>query len=262
MAKILRIFIMLMCLSLMCLFTVSAHTTSQSGVLETYYISAYGRTGIGGEDVGWSIDELIHIGTTTFSYKFTSDPSVIVSAEVKTAVRNAASCWSSVATITESSSALGTIMSSEDHEDGVAARFTPISAYESTGHLAEWTIDINDAYSIDPATIAHEFGHVIGLNDLYANYSANKLMYYSTASTATAPTSADLWGAKVILGIHTTHSFDEYRYWGKDTDGNHYHVQYCSDCNGNRATRARCAFSLSDPMKRCITCGYSTYLAP
>ncbi len=241
--------------------TASAHTYSQAGILEGEYIPKYDGYHIGGESIGWSIDETLHIGTTSLQYKFTSEAGYTVAASVKTLVRSAASMWSEVANITESTSAIGTIFQYNNSYDGAAA-YTELVASASNGHLTSWSMYINVADTPTTQTAAHEFGHVIGLNDLYANHNGNKLMYHTTASTATSPTSADLWGAKVILGIHTTHSFDEYRYWGKDTNGNHYHVQYCSDCNGNRATRARCFFSTTDPMKRCITCGYSTYLAP
>lgn len=49
-----------------------AHSASQSGIIAKEYSYNYGGFYVGGETVGWSIDENYHAGTNTVSYKFDS----------------------------------------------------------------------------------------------------------------------------------------------------------------------------------------------
>ncbi len=236
-------------------FPAFGHQYSQEGILAEEYINhpSYMNYYIGGETIGWSIDEGIHIGTTTIYYKFDSG----VSDEVKAVVRAGFSKWSSTVRAVESSTATGTITTFSDVTTTTTAMSIPYGC-DNNGHLTGWEISINTAKTLSDVTLAHELGHVIGLNDLYSDSNKNKLMYGARMGrTATAPTDSDLWGARVILGLHTTHTFSNYRYWGQDSNGNHCHVQYCSDCNGNKATQLRCFFPEMDPQRRCITCGYS-----
>ncbi len=259
--RLLLTFLVVVTLLFYSMLNANAHSTSQDGILESYVHPVYGYECIGSEDIGWSVDEKYHSNTVTIYYFF-DNVSNINMQNIRAGVQK----WIPWVTFQESSAGTGRFADYDFERSDINASFKNYAegTNADTGHISTWEIHLNTNIDVNmnAVIVAHELGHVIGLNDLYSNHNQNKLMYYSDASTATAPTELDLWGAKVILGIHNTHSFDEYRYWGKDTNGNHYHVQYCSDCNGNRATRARCAFSLSDPMKGCITCGYSTYLAP
>ena len=72
---------------------------------------------------------------------------------------------------------------------------------------------MNRAYTITPTTIAHEFGHAIGLRDLYSSTNANKLMYGFENRTPSGPTLLDKWGAWVITGAHYSHTFG-FKYCG------------------------------------------------
>lgn len=229
--------------------SVTAHTNSQAGILEQEYIAEYERYGIGGEEIGWSVDEEFHIGQTAFQYVFSEVPTAI---QVK--FRTAASMWSEVATITESTSATGTVDWFNDPTDSAVAIFIPISVNENTGHLTQWAIYINLAYTITPRVLAHELGHVIGLNDLYKKGNSGLLMYGYTSGTATAPTESDLWGAKVILGIHTTHNMNNYRYCGDDENGRHCHVNFCSECNANGLERTSCIYLPFETHPVCPLC--------
>lgn len=49
-------------------------------------------------------------------------------------------------------------------------------------------------------TIAHEFGHAIGLNDLKLSGNSGLLMYGFSSRTASSPTSKDIAGAKKAVG--------------------------------------------------------------
>ncbi|MCR5782884.1 MAG: hypothetical protein K6G90_09140, partial [Clostridia bacterium] len=88
------------------------------------------------------------------------------------------------------------------------------STTNSSGHFTSWTIAINSAQesSFNSVVMAHEFGHAFGLGDLTSSSNNNKLMHErcNTGSTSgiTGPTSKDKWGAKVITGYHTSHSWE------------------------------------------------------
>ena len=97
-----------------------------------------------------------------------------------------------------------------------------------------WTMKINTELPVTSTTIAHEFGHVIGLNDLYDSANSNKLMFGYERRTANGLTAYDRRGAEVILGEHpksnTPHNF-EYVYYGT-TYGIKFHAKQCSYCYG------------------------------
>ena len=78
--------------------------------------------------------------------------------------------------------------------------------------------------------MAHELGHAIGLADLTVNNSdttySNYLMGRNNYSITT-PTTADVKGATVILGMHTSHSFNTYY-----NHNDNQHRKTCSTCDG------------------------------
>ncbi len=256
-----RIFLLAMILACLCI-NATAHSNSQDGLLGKGYIAGnYNNYYIGGEDVGWAIIENRHSGSTSIQYKFDSS----VSQTKRTYVRNGAQMWSSVATIRESSTATSVV-----HEDDYGTLFIAAVSIDTredlnseTGHIVKWTMYLNEyfdfykdgMYAVDSSTTAHEFGHTIGLTDLYLNQNRNKLMCgYEDRRTAAAPTNRDLWGARVILGLHTTHSFTNYRYYGIiDDEG--YHSKCCSECGGNAVDRTPCVYSTDNENEMCIYCG-------
>lgn len=196
---------------------VSAHTTSQEGILKAdHYV--YGGWYIGSESIGWSIDEDYHNGSTTLYYKWKSGDPYLTTVR-KGWYQTAAAKWASCGTVAYSTSlAKGTFgtFTASTSEMGTIAKFYDFTA-NSSGHLTAWKIDMNwkisSSYTDEKwATfLAHEMGHAYGLNDLYSMTSPNnksKLMYGFYDGTATGPTTTDLNGFSVITGVHSYHLFN------------------------------------------------------
>ncbi|MDE6580319.1 MAG: hypothetical protein K2K41_07285 [Ruminiclostridium sp.] len=104
---------------------------------------------------------------------------------------------------------------------------------DNNGHLTSWKISINleETKYLSAKVLAHEFGHVIGLTDLYEPKSSNKIMYAYSTMTVTGPTESDKNGANVILGFHDKHYWG-YKMYSRASDGTTSHVKYCIICNG------------------------------
>ena len=216
-----------------------AHPASQEGILARTYNSQYGRYYIGGEDFGWSIDESYHTNGTTVTYNFSSTDQYLTDT-YKSYVINGASLWSGTVNIVNrefDNNGTGLISTTYNDDTQVYARFYDYFA-DSSGHLTSWKIEMNRAKPLSATVLAHEFGHAIGLNDLYDARNSGKLMYGVVGGTATAPTSSDIWGAKVITGVHTAHTWG-YKYWKSNAFGN-MHIKYCTICNGLTATTGQC----------------------
>lgn len=98
----------------------------------------------------------------------------------------------------------GYIHTYTDRNTDVVAAFYNYD-HDSSGHLTKWSVRMNKtimdkrSHEQNRITMAHEFGHAIGLNDLEASYNRNKLMYGYSNRTASSPTSKDIEGAKQIL---------------------------------------------------------------
>lgn len=229
---------------------VFAHSSSQAGILAKTSIEGYTGTYVGGEDVGWSIDEDYHTNGTTITYSFSSVDPYLTNA-LKSYVTGGASKWSGTVSIINKTdgTGAGTISTFNQPNSYTVAKFCDYSA-DSNGHLTSWKIKMNRAYTQSAIVLAHEFGHVIGLNDLYEEKNAGKLMYGVTSGTATAPTALDKWGAKVITGVHTTHTWG-YKYHST-VSGVNKHVRYCTECNGLTLIVRQCTYNANNV---CTGCG-------
>ena len=100
------------------------------------------------------------------------------------------------------------------------------SITDSAGHFTYWEILINRNYSISKVTMAHEFGDVIGLKDLYSTSNIDKLMYCNEIRTSSSPQKADKNGAKVITGVHSSHTWSSYKYYDS-VKGANRHKREC-----------------------------------
>ncbi len=238
---------------------VFAHPFSQEGILAKTYVGHsgiyYDNYFIGGDTVGWRIHEARHTNGTTLTYYFLSGPNAPTE-EMKAQTRDGARLWNGTVTIRETNDTSGTgvIRVSGDLDTDVCAECCNlIPSNDGTGHLTSWSILLNPDpnVTVDDITLAHEFGHAIGLVDLYASKSTNKLMYGARLGrTATGPTNLDKWGAKVITGVHTTHTWG-YRYYDTTSAGANRHVKYCTQCNGNSTVVANCAYNAQNICKVC-----------
>lgn len=230
---------------------VFAHPSSQANVLAQSYHAKYKGYYIGGERVGWSIDERLHTNGTTITYSFlTSDP--YLTNLYKGFVTTGASRWRGIVNIVNKTDGSGTgkISTYNDPESGVTAHFCEARA-DRAGHLTSWSIKINRAYQISATTLSHEFGHVIGLNDLYDESNNNKLMYGYSNKVVSYPTALDKCGAEVITGVHRSHTWG-YQYYSTNSNGN-IHAKYCTICNGLSLVKEPCTYNANRVCSKCGT---------
>ena len=226
---------------------VSAHSSSQKGILMENYHTEKSKYYIGGEEVGWWLDEDNHPFTNIITYRF-APIDYYMTASDKQKVREGASRWSGTVSIYEvDTDGMGTVLTYTDANSSVVAQCANYKT-DSNGHWGYFELRINKAKTQTEATYAHEFGHAIGLKDLYTSSNRNKLMYGVESRTVSNPTSIDKWGAKVITGQHTSHSWS-YRYYDTVANGNR-HVKYCTSCNGFAAI-ASCIYNANNVCKFC-----------
>ena len=190
---------------------VNAHPSKQNNILKSEYHSTYGGYYVGGESVGWSIDENNHAGGTYINYTWQTGDACLTAAR-KSLVQQGAAKWAPCGTIeneiggnTYTGGKIGTF--DPGPNSGTVAQFYDFAS-DSQGNLYYWKIDMNWRMNVTSTTMAHEFGHVFGLNDLYNSSNSNKLMFGYSSRTASGPTATDVKGFNVITGIHTTHSFN------------------------------------------------------
>lgn len=159
-------------------------------------------------------------------------------------------------------SGVGTIIMDEEMPASTAAVAT-LFYLDPDKHTYGCEIKLNSSVSMTSKIIAHEFGHIIGLTDLYKNENRNKLMYFKDdEGTATAPTALDIWGAKVITGQHTSHTWG-YKYHSTTTAGKNRHVNYCTSCSGTGVIISICIYNANNVCRNCGTpAGYQLWSTP
>lgn len=206
----------------------------------------------GGEDVGWNVDANCHTNGTALTYSFDSYNQYLTPA-CKSAVNNGAKMWSGTVTITNKTDGTGAgrICTYPGTQGSAIARFD--NPRTVSGHLVSWEIQINTVRvsSINDKIMAHEFGHAIGLIDLRETRNRQKLMYGNYDNwTSTGLTDSDKWGARVITGDHSTHSFG-YSFYQTDANSANWHKCYCTACGGIKST-GKCTYGTNN---RCKLCG-------
>ena len=154
----------------------------------------------GSETQGYIVDIWNHAGTS--SVKYGLDSSITPSYE--NFILDGAQKWKNTGVMSFNYATSG--------RTGMFLRFTDTTTdaiatfydYRSTNyHLYHWKIRLNTHHmdgngpAENAATVAHELGHAIGLNDLYSFRNAGKLMYGYSSRTVTYPVASDITGAKV-----------------------------------------------------------------
>ena len=179
-------------------------------------------------------DELTHMGSTYTTYTYSSTD---CRNQYETYVTAGISLWGSCISCSENEySTIGMITSSDDY---VFKNAETVPVYvPSTRHVVSWTItiyslnfDINTE-DIKIRTIAHEIGHVYGLD--HVNYN-NQIMYGSSSSSKNV-TSYDIAGMDVMTHSHmhtgpystTLEQHSAYTHKARCTTCHAYHFANCS----------------------------------
>lgn len=240
---------------------VFAHPSPQAGILAKTYMGTNGYDDyyVGGEVQGWSIRENMHTNGTTINYFFYTGAQA-PNATQKEITRRGAGMWAGTVTINEvpeGTSGAGRVYAYNGGTYDGYATFCEQTTVNT--HLTSWSIKINNNKNATAVTLAHEFGHAIGLNDLYEDYNANKLMYgYEPTCTATGPTDLDKWGARVITGEHTSHTWG-YKCHSAAPNGGNRHIKYCIQCKGLTDMISSCTYN---SQKICTICGVAYNVNP
>lgn len=239
--KIIVVKFLALALTFLLAFVSSAHTTSQTNVVE--------GNGSMYSSCGWIIRETSHTNGTTVKYSFNpNDPYVGLASpngvNYRSITNAGAAKWQqpflSPFSVQHDQTATNFVVDTYYNSGSSTVAMFTLYNSNSSGHLTNWKISINRARNITSENMAHEFGHAFGLRDLYSSNNSNKLMYGYTTGTATVPITNDLNGAKVITGNH-----------GPGTSNNHnfnlfsanpnlvpntatHHLVSCSICLGER----------------------------
>ena len=244
----------------------------------------------GADTTGWDLLLGCHAGSRTITYKYATGEDSVNRQRVKTAVEEAAAIWQNSSSAHPNNlyydiDGNRTNLSIQEVTSGTAmvtitwralgARYTNTLAYYDWGSTVKDTnnhlisggrlvINIETAFtqlylSHAGYTIAHEFGHIFGLQDLDPEGSTPthyQLMGYAwigSSSLPSLPTISDKRGACVILGFHGP-SAHTYTYSDITT---RTHSRECSKCKGyNRnQTHSLEVISMNPYIQRCA-CGY------
>lgn len=216
-----------------------------------------------GERFGWSANNWKHIDNDYAVYYFNNSLSdrEITSAE-RNMVRRGAAMWRAEmgfqfearteAYCTGSSNPYmtGYVYATYGNTEVTAAVRPKVN---QNSYIQSWTLWFNFDCTVTDSTFAHEFGHILGLNDLYFSSNRNKLMYgVEKNRIAVRPSSLDVWAAKVMTCKHTSHSWTGgYQYIGM-TEGVGYHTKKCSSCGGGALRYVtKCVYDASFACKYC-----------
>lgn len=244
----------------------------------------------GADTTGWDLLLGCHAGSRTITYKYATGEDSVNRQRVKAAVEEAAAIWQNSSSAHPNNlyydiDGSRTNLSIQEVTSGTAMvtitwrRFTgadsdalamvsTLNAVKDTNNhlISNAVLSVNTSGAFEQLyahhagyTIAHEFGHIFGLQDLDPDGSTPthyQLMGYAwigSSSLPSLPTISDKRGACVILGFHGP-SAHTYTY--SDITAR-THSRECSKCKGyNRnQTHSLEVISMNPYIQRCA-CGY------
>ena len=263
MLKIIALFAALSIIGMM-VFTSSAHNSSSSGTL--------------GLIVTWGNKSSIsfypegnHLNGTSFTYRIASSSHMTTS--VTNAIINGASSWSPEISISRvTSGGLGTVQFSPSNFFKPNEPARAAVQQNTSNHVTTYIIHLNPNATITDKIMAHEFGHIIGLDDLgdpdrqpsesdlMRNHTRWKIMWYgdNTFAAGPGPTVRDRIGARLITGqLRCNHSNISPRYYTqKSTSSNgvvrNMHRPNCGTCWGYQLGSVAAACNGG---AQCLVCG-------
>ena len=193
------------------------------------------------ETTGWGICGIhkmnyLHMGSKTTTYTY-------VSAAVKSVLQSSFEAgidmWGSYISCDESSTSSAGIVSLVTNLSNFTARVRIVASETDENHVGEWEMEVNAinfqncSTAGQKRTIAHEIGHVYGLDHVS---NENQIMYH-TYSEDKNVTANDRNGMKVMTHVHT-HSNVNY---DRVMLENNYHEKRCPTCK--LYVTARCTFT-------------------
>jgi len=193
------------------------------------------------ETTGWHIcgvdkTNYLHMGSKTTTYTYAS---VAAKSALQSSVEGGIDLWGSYISCNESNSLpVGTI-ALIPNAGNFTARAAIVADDNDSNHVGEWILQVNSinfqncSTAGQKRTIAHEIGHVYGLDHIS---NEDQIMYH-TYSEDKNVTANDRNGMKVMTHVHT-HSNVNY---DRVMLENNYHEKRCPTCK--LYVTARCTFT-------------------
>lgn len=184
----------------------------------------------GGEQCGWTLmSSRLHRGqkALTYNFKYAADKTKYASV-----FTSGTSLWGSSISCTEGSASAAQLSIWSVSDSGKPYTAATRLTASTNSHITKAEMVINSAVfdgkssAVKTRTIAHEIGHVFGLDDLKDSANDTKIMWYSASSSKNV-TQSDLYGMKVVTHAHKSHSFASPVSYSST-----YHRSTCNYCSG------------------------------
>ncbi|MGG0720150.1 hypothetical protein ABE096_21595 [Robertmurraya massiliosenegalensis] len=157
----------------------------------------------GSESSGWKVNCTSthgHLGTSSTTYQY----SPTLTQQYKNYTSTGASRWNNtgIVNISQSSSSGNIIY---QHSDPNTSTVAYVTSQTFNNHKSSWFMSYNHSKmngrtsAANNGTATHEFGHSIGIADLYNSSNKNKIMYGYEDRTVTVPQTADKTGAREAI---------------------------------------------------------------